>query len=315
MARMRPRRPVPRPVPGRVPLRRPRQATAPRRPRFLLPPGPRLTGQPTVPPSGRPRPMAPPRAGRRPRRRLAGYRRSRRRPCPGPALSRGPRRHLAPRGPPARRGRRPLRPTSAARAGGSPGPRRRVPARRVALPGSVPAAPRAVPASRVRPPGRPRPGPRDLVPPVRGRPGPALLARVREPRVPARGRVTTRSARPRPAWVRRLRPGPRARPRPARGPVPALRAVPAGLVRADVARVGPRGPAHPRAARVPAGSRDRRGPCRKARDEKACSSGSAGDRRAADPPGRRDADRPRTCRVPGAGPGRVRQDGARRGRP
>ena len=102
-------------------------------------------------------------------------------------------------------------------------------------------------APRPQGPGAPRPG----------APRPVHQARAREPRVPARGRVTTRSARPRPAWVRRLRPGPRVRPRLAREAVPPLRAVPAALVLADAARVAPRGPARPRAARVPAGSRVR----------------------------------------------------------
>src|SRR4029077_19632925 len=92
---------------------------------------------------------------------------------------------------------------------------------------------RAVRIRAVRVPGRPGPGRRDLVPHVRGRPGPVPLARVLVPRVPAPGLVTTRSARPRPAWVRRLRRGPRARPHRAGKAVPLLRpagpAAPAGL--------------------------------------------------------------------------------------
>jgi len=231
----------------------PRPPLAPRRPPRPLP-----TGRPTVPLSGWPSPAPPPRAvpRRRPTRPPGGCRRSRRRRSPG-RPNHGLRAVPAPRGCPGRRGPRPPRLTSAARAGPRPGPRRRVPARRAALPGSVPVAPAAVPTSRARAAGRPRPGPRDLVPPVRGRPGQARRVRAREPRVPARGRVITRSVRPRPAWVRRLRPGPRVRARPARGPVPALRPVLAGLVPADADRVGLRGLARPRAVRVPAGSRVR----------------------------------------------------------
>ena len=102
--------------------------------------------------------------------------------------------------------------------------------------------------------GRPRPGRRDLVLPVPGRPGPALRVRVPVPRVPAPGPVTTRSARPRPGWVPRLRRGPRARARRAGKAVPVLPAPPADPVRADAAPAGPRVPACPMAARVPAGS-------------------------------------------------------------
>ncbi|HLM89296.1 MAG TPA: hypothetical protein VK284_09745, partial [Streptosporangiaceae bacterium] len=54
----------------------------------------------------------------------------------------------------------------------------------------------------------------------------------------------------------------------------------------------------------------RRGPCRTAPDGTACSSGSAGDRRDADPRTRRDAGRRPTCRP---GPGRrARRDASRR---
>src|SRR5947208_840666 len=78
------------------------------------------------------------------------------------------------------------------------------------------------------------------------------------PRVPAPGPVTTRSARPRPGWVLRLRRGPRARARRAGKAVPVLPAAPpAGPARADAAPAGPRVPACPMAVRVPAGSRVR----------------------------------------------------------
>ena len=115
--------------------------------------------------------------------------------------------------------------------------------------------PRVVRTRAVRVPGRPRPGRRDQVPPVRERPGPAGRVRAPAPRVPAPGRVTTRSARPRPAWVRRRRPGLRVRPRLAGKAVPLLRAAPlaapAGLVLADAVPVGPRVPACPMVVRVP----------------------------------------------------------------
>jgi hypothetical protein len=231
------------------------------------PPRPRPTGRPTVPRSERLRPTVPPRPA--PRRHLTrltrrpgSCRRSRRRRSPGRPNS-GPRRDPAPRGCPDRRAPRPLRPTSAARAGSrgraAPGPRRRVQLRRaMASAASAPAPPEAVRTRAVRVPGRPRPGRRDLVLPVPGRPGPALRVGVPVPRVPAPGRVTTRSARPRPAWVPRLRRGPRARVRRAGKAVPVLPAVPpAGLVRADAAPAGPRVPARPMAVRGPAGSRVR----------------------------------------------------------
>jgi hypothetical protein len=206
--------------------------------------------------------MAPPRPA--PRRHLVrlmrrpgSCRRSRRRRSPGRPNS-GPRTDPAPRGCPGRRAPRPLRPTSAARAGARgravPGLRRRVQLRRVmASAASAPAPPEAVRIRAVRVPGRPRPGRRDLVLPVRGRPGPALRVGGPVPRVPAPGPVTTRSARPRPGWVPRLRRGPRARARRAGKAVPALPAAPpAGPVRADAAPAGPRVPAYPMAVRVPA---------------------------------------------------------------
>ena len=195
-------------------------------------------------------------------RRPRSCRRSRRRRSPS-RPSRGPRRGPAPRGCPDRRAPRPPRPTSVARAGArgraAPGPRRRVRARRaMASAASAPADPEAVRIRAVRVPGRPRPGRRDLVLPVPGRPGPALRVRVPVRRVLAPGPVTTRSARPRPGWVPRLRRGLRARARRAGKAVPVLRAAPpAGPVRPDGAPVGPRVPACPTAARVPAGSRVR----------------------------------------------------------
>jgi hypothetical protein len=239
--------------------------------------GPRPTGPPTAPRSGRSRPMPPPPAvpPRLPTRRPGHCRRSRTRLRPGPGRprdsTRGPRELRAvpgPRGCPGRRGPRSPPPTSAVlgrvkEAKGAreakghraarPGPRLRVPARQAALPGSAPARPRAVLTSRARARGRPRRGPRDLALPARGRPGQAHPVRARAPRVPARGRATTRSARPRPAWGRRLRPGLRARACLASQVVPALRrpvpAPPPGRVLAAAARVGP---ACPMAARVPA---------------------------------------------------------------
>ena len=259
-------------------------------------PGPPPTGRPTAPRIARPCPMAPSRAGpppvQGPPMRLAGCRRSRRRPRPGPGLpSRGPRglRALqAPRGCQGHQGPRPPRPTSAARGqvkggkeskGPQPGLRLPVAAGRAALAGSAQAPPRAVPTSRARGSraarvrGRPRRGPRDLVLPGRVRPGLAAPVRARALRVPARGRATTRSARPRPAWGRRLRLGPRAqaylvsRVNPA-VPVPrraaqggqggqGVQAVQGGQgvrVRPGAARVGP---ARPMAGRGPAGSRVR----------------------------------------------------------
>jgi hypothetical protein len=263
----------------------------PGRLRVLRPcPGPHLTGRPTAPLSARPRPMAPPRTGRqvlaRPRRRPVRCRRSRRRRRPGPAPKpaapepiQGPREPQAfralraPRGCRDRRGPRSPRPTSVARRrargakGARPGPRLRVPARLAAQGRSAQAPPRAVPTRAARAaravraarvPGRPRRGPRDLVLPGRVRPGQVDPARVRALRVPAPGRATTRSARPRPAWGQRLPLGLRVRPRPVSPTVPAVpvlrlaaRAVPAARVPPGVVRAGP---ACPTAARVPAGS-------------------------------------------------------------
>ncbi len=225
----------------------------------------RPSGRPTARRSGRSRQtvLPLPRPHRHLTRRPGRCRRSRRRRPPR-RPSRGRRTVPAPRGCPVRRAPRPPRPTSAApaRARGRavPGPRRRVPARRVLVPASVPVvARRAVRIRAVRVPGRPGPGRRDLlVPPVRGRPGPVPLVRVPAPRVPAPGLVTTRSARPRPAWVRRLRRGPRARPHRAGKAVPLLRpAAPAVPVRVAAGPAGPRARACPMAARVPAGSRVR----------------------------------------------------------
>ena len=212
----------------------------PRRPpgRLRVPrrcPGPRLTARPTAPRSARPRPMAPPRTGRqvpgRPTRRPVGCHRFLSRPRPGPGLNpaspgptrglRDPRAFPAPRGCRDRRGPRSPRPTSVARRpakgvrgakGARPGPRLHAPARRAAQGGSAQVPPRAVPTRAARAPGRPHRGPRDLVRPGRVRPGQADPVRARVLRVPARGRATTRSAQPRPAWGRRLRRGPRAQP-------------------------------------------------------------------------------------------------------
>ena len=258
-------------APGRGPalarcrrLRVPATTASPLRPVSRRPPRARPSGRPTAPRSGRSHPTVPPlpRPRRHLTRRPGRCRRSRRRRPPS-RPSRGRRTVPAPRGCPVRRAPRPPRPTSAAPAGARgravPGPRRRVPVRRVLVPASVPVvARRAVRIRAVRVPGRPGPGRRDLVPPVRGRPGPVPLARVPAPRVPAPGLVTTRSARPRPAWVRRLRRGPRARPHRAGKAVPLLRrAAPAVPVRVAAGPAGPRVLACPMAARVPAGSRVR----------------------------------------------------------
>ena len=256
--------------------------------------GPPPTGRPTAPRRRpRPRPTAPSRAGPppvpRPPMRLAGCRRSRRRLRPGPGPpSRGPRglRPLpVPRGRRGRRGPRPPRPprpTSVVRGrakgskGGQPGLRFPVAAGRAALAGSAQAPLRAVPTSRAKGPravrgrGRPRRGPRVLVLPGRVRPGLAAPVRARALRVPARGRATTRSARPRPAWGRRLRLGPRAQAHLGSRVIPAVpvlrRAPPVPQaaqggqeVQGVRARLGAVrvGPACPMAARGPAGSRVR----------------------------------------------------------
>jgi len=204
------------------------------------------------------RPPGPARASRlrkRPTARPARCRRCPRRPHRGPVRhpripdpSRGLR--ARPAFPPAsqdRRGR-----LSPPRTSGARGPVRRV----RPCPGPVrlahsardprtprtPRTPRAARALRVPPgSGRPRRGPR-----VQARPGRQLLGRpsraahVPAARVPVRGLVTTRSARPRPAWARLLRPGPRV-------PFPASRVVPAS---------GPTAPAAQgaRVVPVPAGA-------------------------------------------------------------
>ena len=127
---------------------------------------------------------------------------------------------------------------------------------------SVPAAsPAVLTSSQARVPGHPPRGLRArvrlvLVPPVRVAPA---LDRVL--RAPAHDRATTRSARPRPVWGRRRRPGLRLRARPAtvatvtvraaRAPAaPAAPAPRAPVAVAPVVRVR----ACPTAARVPAGS-------------------------------------------------------------
>jgi len=249
--------------------------------------GPPLTWRPTALPNARWRPMAPSRTGplrvpRPPMRRPGGCRQFLRRPHPGPGLKLVPpaptRRPRGPRGLRARpalrgrRGPRSPRPTSAGQGrpkGARPAPLR-VPPRRAAQEGSAQAPPQAVPTSgarAVRMPGRPRRGPRDLVLPGRVRPGQADPVRARVLHVPARGRATTRSVRPRPAWGRRPPLGPRAQVRLVSPAVPVLRpaaqaaqvvqaaqGVQGGRVRPGAARVGP---ACPTAARVPAGSRVR----------------------------------------------------------
>jgi hypothetical protein len=204
------------------------------------------------PPAGPPVP----RARREPRR--ARCRRFRRHPPPGPGLTpdttrgpRGPRGVRALRGFPDRRRPQLPRPTSGARVPARLVLRPRGPAGRAGQGASAQAGPRDGRTSRargVRVPGRLRRGLRDLVVPGRVRPGRAGLVPVAGVHVPARGRVTTRSARPRPAWDRRLRPGPKHPARPvsrlspavpdrlrAPRPVPEVLVV---LVRPDVARAG-----------------------------------------------------------------------------
>jgi len=266
--------------------RRRAMTARPRRPpgRLRVPrrcPGPPPTARPTAPRSARPRPIAPPRTEPqvpgRPTRRPAGCRRFLSRPRPGPGLnpaSPGPNRGLsdpqafpAPRGCRDRRGPRSPRPTSVARRpakgarGARPGPRLHAPPRRAAQGGSAQVPPRAVPTRAARAPGRPHRGPRDLVRLGPVRLGQADPVRARALRVPARGRATTRSAQPRPAWGRHPRRGPRAQPLPVSRAIPvvpahrpAARAAPAARVLLGVVPVGP---ACPMAARVPAGSRAR----------------------------------------------------------
>jgi hypothetical protein len=267
----RPRRTAPAREPGRDPTsaqvppetsaprpRRARHQGLRRRPAPLRhpapPPAPEFPGpgKPTAPP----RRVLPPRralpgtrASRRPRvARHAGFRRFRRpRPLsPARGLRAAP---PARRGFPDRRGPRSHRPTSGARA--TPVPRRQGPdptrpqgraeqrAQAPGLTGGVREPPR---------PGRLRPGRQDPAPRARVLPGPAYQVPVPVLRVPARGRATTRSARPRPAWDRRPRRGRRLPADPARRltpgrdskRVPAGRAVPVRVADAD--RAGPRDP-------------------------------------------------------------------------
>ena len=246
-------------------------------------------GRPTALRNARSRPTAPPRAGSPqvpgpPTQRRVGCRRSRSHPRPGQNPgTRGPSRESqgllarpVPRGCRVRRGPRPRRPTSAVRGRAKRARAARVPragllcrvaAGRAALAGSAQAPPRAVPTRRVRVArvrGRLRRGLRDQVLPGRVRPGQVDPVRVRALRVPARGRATTRSVRPRPAWGRRLRLGPRAQAHLVSRAVPGpRRAPPAPLVApaAPAARVRPgavlAGPVRPMADRDPAGSRVR----------------------------------------------------------
>ncbi len=269
--------------------RRPAMTARPRRPpgRRQVPrpcPGPRLPARLTAPRSAPPRPMAPRRTGRqvpgRPTRRPAGCPPFLSRLRPGPGLNpaspdptrglRGLRTVPALRRCRDRRGPRSPRPTSVARRpvrGGKevrwarPGPRLPAPPRRAAQGDSARAPPRAVPTRAARAPGRPRRGPRDLVRPGRARLGQPDPDRGRVLRVPARGRATTRSAQPRPAWGQRLRRGPRPRARLVRPAVPvrrpAARAVPVAQGVRVLPGAVPVGPACPMVARVPAGSRAR----------------------------------------------------------
>jgi hypothetical protein len=216
------RRRAPRPRPGSLPTQRPGSPAAPRAgaPR---PPGP---GRPPGPPGRLKVPGVLAVCGTQPTARRAGFRRFRRRPRPGPDPNldpnRGPQGVRALPGRPGSRDRRGLRPPR--RISGGLGPGRLVP-RRLGPPGRAARGLRVV-----RGRGPPRLGRRDLALPVPVPPGRADLARpVPAPRDPARGRVITRSARPRPAWDRRHRPGPRVRfpaSLVARGSRLAVRAVP-----------------------------------------------------------------------------------------
>jgi hypothetical protein len=242
------RRPRP---PGRYPVslrplasrhkQRPEPPTAPRTgPMRPYPMPPSLTALPGVP---RPTPC------------LAGCRRFRRHPRLIPAQAtpclREPRARRALRGFPDRRGPRPPRRTSGAQGRGrlvllarGPADQRGQPVQGV----SGQAAPVAALTSRPRDlrAGRPRRGLRDRARPGRVRLGRADPGRVLAVRVLARGQAITRSARPRPAWGRRLRPGLRgplrlARPPGVRDSRPARRAGPAVLVvlvREDAAQAG-----------------------------------------------------------------------------
>jgi len=225
-------------APGRVRVRAPLPVPIVRLP-HRRPPGPSRPW-PVTPATAtaahrvRRRRKQPPRTGP-PRSRTprpGGCRRFRRRRHPGlPRQTRGRR---TPPGCLDRRGLRLLRPTSAARAAARPGPRRRVPARRVGQVASVPAAPVAV-RTRLRAVRVPAPEHPARVPAPRA---PEHPARVRARRVPARGPATTRSARPRPVWAPRPRPGRRPRALPARvrvrDPRAALQAAPAARVPVDV---------------------------------------------------------------------------------
>jgi hypothetical protein len=237
----RPRRTAPAPVLRSCPRPAPAIAKAPgalptsrrgtcRRFRRRRRPGPGLT------PSRKPGRQAP----RAPARRESRDRRGLRLP-PQISAAQGPARLVPGRpGPahPAHPGH-PAHPVASVRAARDQAARDRQAARRAARPL------RALPVRAPR--GRVLPGP------VAARPVPVLP-------VPARGRVTTRSARPRLAWDRRLRPVPRppspvSRParasRPAAPLVPqalAARARPAAAARAVLARPMAGGPA----VRVPA---------------------------------------------------------------
>jgi hypothetical protein len=232
----------------------------------------------TGPPRSRPTPPSPTVAQPRPTKPRVGCRRSRRHPHPGPApATRGPKGSREAKGSRGARGPRAIRPCPGFLDHRGPPPRRPTSGAQVPASGVLPLrrplgpvgqrVPRAqadsVPAGREagltsRAAGRPRRGLPDQVRPGRVRPGPADPVDpglVPVLRVPARGRATTRSARPRPAWGRRLRPGRRRLVRlvrPARKivlPVPdsprALRAVPVAPVGSPVVLV--------RADGVPAG--------------------------------------------------------------
>jgi hypothetical protein len=231
-----PRRRAPRPRPG--------WPTAPRAGAAPWPPAPH---RPQRPPG---RLRVPAACGTGPTAQRAGFRRFRRHLRPGPGRNLG--RDKGPPGAPAlpalrgSRGRRGLR--LPRRTSGDQGP------------GSL-VLPRPAPPARglrvVRERGLPRRGHRDLVLPVRVPPGRAVPARPdRALRVLARGRVTTRSAPPRPAWDRRPRRGPRVRSpvsRAAQGSRRAARAVPgrpAARVPRPAGRAGPAQTDRALAARV-----------------------------------------------------------------
>jgi hypothetical protein len=264
------RRPAPGPGPearrrpartgGRARRPQARRPRAPRAPRSQAPKhrAPRRrashrTGQRALPavPRIRParsRPTRPPGVPRPPTARHAGCRQCRRRPRPGPApVSSGlrarpaflarrgprlPRRTSADLGPASRVPRRPGPKVQAASARGARGPRDPGPARRA--PGQGLREPRA--------PGRVLPGQVRRAPVRRG---------------PARGRVTTRSARRRPAWDRRPRPVLRRR-GPASPAVLARAVLVAPLVRVPVGEGRAQAGRAPRmAGRVLVGSRAR----------------------------------------------------------